>query len=263
MSYSFDRVADLYDATRGFPSEIGEQVADAIAGLVSATPETRFLEPGIGTGRVALPLVRRGYSYTGVDVSERMMDRLRHKLEDVPNRLKLVQADATSLPFEDGSFDVALTVHLLHLIPAWREAMAEICRVLRPDGLFLNCSESADGRSAPEEFEDSWREILAGYGVTLTRCCTSEDVCQELRSQGAELEMVTAAQWQVRIALSELLDRYAGRVYSSCWQIPEEVVPLAVRDVRAWARERYDSEDEVLSSGVKFDITVARHWASV
>jgi len=40
-----------------------------------------------------------------------MMDQLRHKLRGVPDNLTLL--DATSLPFENNSFDVLLTVHVL------------------------------------------------------------------------------------------------------------------------------------------------------
>jgi len=82
------------------------------------TPETKFLEPGIGTGRTAL----WGYSYTGVDISQEMMDQLRHKL---PDNLTLLQADATSLPFENNSFDVLLTVHVLQVIPGLKTLSAE------------------------------------------------------------------------------------------------------------------------------------------
>ncbi|TVP68128.1 MAG: methyltransferase domain-containing protein [Leptolyngbya sp. LCM1.Bin17] len=47
---------------------------------VRSTPDTTLFEPGIGTGRGALSLVERGYAYTGVDVSEAMMDKLRQKI---------------------------------------------------------------------------------------------------------------------------------------------------------------------------------------
>jgi ubiquinone/menaquinone biosynthesis C-methylase UbiE len=108
MTISFDRAADFYDNTRTLAPEVSERLTAEILKLGRATPDTTFFEPGIGTGRVALPLVELGYGYTGVDVSEAMMDKLREKLEGKAHRLTLINADATALPLEDNAFDVAL-----------------------------------------------------------------------------------------------------------------------------------------------------------
>ena len=55
---NFDRAASFYDATRALPDGVAEEVGDAILRRVAAGSDTRFLEVGIGTGRVALPLIR-------------------------------------------------------------------------------------------------------------------------------------------------------------------------------------------------------------
>ena len=264
MSISFDRVANIYDATRGLPPQVSEQITDCILRLVAATPETKFLEPGIGTGRIALPILQRGYSYTGVDISEKMLDELRHKLGDESSRLTLIQTDATSLPFSDDSFDVALTVHLLHLIPAWREVLAELRRVLKPDGLYLYCHDNA-GPSARKNFDQQWETILARYGVKLAKygAASNEEVIQVLQEQGAQLETVIAAQWQYERTVGELLESYAGRIYSTSWQIPEGVFSAVIQDLKDWSKATYESEEVRLSFDAKFEITVARNWSVV
>jgi len=48
---------------------VSEQVTDCILRLVKATPETKFLEPGIGTDGLPYQYTK-GYSYTGVDISQ-------------------------------------------------------------------------------------------------------------------------------------------------------------------------------------------------
>ncbi len=118
---------------------MSEAIADCILQLVAATPETTFLEPGIGTGRIGLPIIRRGYTYTGVDISQEMMAQLRCKLGGTPVNLTLVQADASVLPFADNSFDVVLTTHMLHCLPDWRVGLSEFRRVLNPQGIYLSC----------------------------------------------------------------------------------------------------------------------------
>ncbi|MFS8836260.1 hypothetical protein NW809_09265 [Synechococcus sp. WC101] len=57
----FDRAADFYDATRSFFPAVEEEIADAILATGGATPETYFLEVGIGTDSAWLLLLRRRY----------------------------------------------------------------------------------------------------------------------------------------------------------------------------------------------------------
>ena len=77
MSIAFDRAAGYYDETRGIPPEVEEQAADRVEAAVG--PAGRLLEVGVGTGRVSLPLHRRGRDLVGVDLSGPMLDRYRAK----------------------------------------------------------------------------------------------------------------------------------------------------------------------------------------
>lgn len=147
MSISFDRAVEYYDSTRGYPPEIAEAIGSALIGATDATPQTRFLEVGVGTGRIALPIIARGHDYTGVDISAAMMSRLRAKLVDLeretgrPPSVRLLEADAQTLPFDSASFDVVLAVHVFHLVSDPRAAWHEAFRVLRPGGMLLICAE--------------------------------------------------------------------------------------------------------------------------
>jgi ubiquinone/menaquinone biosynthesis C-methylase UbiE len=260
LNNSFDRVASIYDASRGLPEFVSEQVTEYILRLVSATPNTTFLEPGVGTGRIALPIVQRGYSYTGIDISEKMMDELRRKFQQMPNNLTLLQADATRLPFENDSFDVVVCVHLLHLIPAWRQALAEIRRVLKPEGVFLYCPGSASC-SGYKTFEQQWKAILAQHGFRLARYgAAAQQVVEVLTEEGAILETVTAAEWQNNQTIGEWLYAYQERFFSSSWQIPDEIFSKAIQDLKGWVLRNYKSEETVLSSTGKFELIVARQW---
>ncbi|MBR8836392.1 MAG: methyltransferase domain-containing protein [Stigonema ocellatum SAG 48.90 = DSM 106950] len=266
---SFDRVSDIYDATRGFPPGISEQVTDFILNLVSATADTKFYETGIGTGRIAVPIAKRGYSYTGIDVSEKMLAELHQKLEGVSHKLTAIQGDATALPFDDNSFDVALTVHVFHLISAWKQALAEIRRVLKPGGILLYThgqatSVGADSEAnAPRwEFTERWRAILDGYGHPLPRYgATEEEVLAELQQQGATLETEIAAQWRVEDTVGKLLENQENKIQSGAWSIPDDIFPRAIQDLRNWALERYGSLNYILPQERQFKIVVVRHWA--
>jgi len=270
LSVSFDRVSTIYDATRGLPPDVSAQVTECILTLVSATPDTRFFEPGIGTGRIALPIVQRGYSYTGIDISGQMMEELRRKLDAIPNKLRLVQGDATALPFEDHWFDVALTVHLLHLVAGWRKVLSEIRRVLKPGGMFLythgRMRDAVPGdeefNQIQSEFSQKWKDILSSYSFQLQDYgATEPDVFEELTQQKATLETIVAAQWQIKQTVGDLLDRYRSRAYSSSWQIPDAIFSPAINDLTNWCQQHYPSLDLDASHKTKFRITSVRNWA--
>ena len=91
----YDKIAHLYDKTRWLTDTVAEEVTDFILELVQATPKTSFLEPGVGTGLNVLPLVKRGYSVTGIDVSQEMLNQFSQKLDKIPHNLKLIHADAS------------------------------------------------------------------------------------------------------------------------------------------------------------------------
>ncbi len=135
-SIVFDRAADFYDQTRGFPPGQAPNVAALLVRAGGLTPASRVLEIGIGTGRIALPLAPHVRAVYGVDLSCLMMDRLRAKRTTEP--VHLAQADATRLPFPDRAFDAAVAVHVFHLIPNWQDVVCELTRVLRPDGVLLH-----------------------------------------------------------------------------------------------------------------------------
>ena len=129
-SLVFDRVVEYYDKTRSLSSASMDKLVPLIRRTVGDGP---CLEIGVGTGRIALPLQAAGTDMVGLDLSQAMMQRLVHNAGGVAP-FPLVRADASSLPFIDDSFAAALAVHVLHLIPEWRQALAELGRVVRPSG---------------------------------------------------------------------------------------------------------------------------------
>ena len=98
-------------------------------------PEDTVLDVATGTAAVALELVRRtGCSVVGVDQSpERLAEaRRRVVLAAGTARVRLVEAGARELPFEDGSFDGLTAAYLLRYLDDLPAGLRELARVLRP-----------------------------------------------------------------------------------------------------------------------------------
>ena len=102
----------------------------------------RALEFGCGTGRLLIPLARRGVRLTGLDRSATMIARARQRARRLapPVRPRLVRGDMRQLPFDDGSFQSAFAPYgMLQSLASDEDldaAIAETARILRPGGRF-------------------------------------------------------------------------------------------------------------------------------
>jgi SAM-dependent methyltransferase len=98
----------------------------------------RILDAGCGNGRYSRFLLRQADAdavLTGCDLSQRMLDRARHRLHN--DRVSLAAADLTRLPYADGCFDAVVSGWVLEHLPDPRPGLRELARVLRPGGKLL------------------------------------------------------------------------------------------------------------------------------
>ena len=252
-SRSFDQAANFYDKTRPLVDVTADQGMQSL--LDAAGPAARILEVGTGTGRISIPLMERGADLVGCDLSVKMLARQREKYPSA----RLVQSDAVFLPFPSKHFDAVLTVHVMHLIGPWREALREFRRVLKAGGALLNVRTYEDvGSSIHATIRDHWRGWLKTQGVDTRHpgAQNLDEIKDELRSLGARLQEVEVIRFTHRYTLSTELSQYEGRIYSNTWSVPEPIYQASLEELRSWIVREYgdlDQEREDMSRFV-FDI---------
>ncbi len=73
-----------------------------------------------------------------IDLDPEMIALARRRLApEGSRRVHLSVGNVTSLNAEDGTFDAVFDFGAIHLVPAWRDAIAEVARVLKPQGRFF------------------------------------------------------------------------------------------------------------------------------
>ena len=93
------------------------------------------LEIATGPGVIAKQVADEAESMIATDYSEKMLAVARRG--EVPDKLQFEQADACALPYEDDRFDVVIIANALHILPEPDQALAEIRRVLKADGILI------------------------------------------------------------------------------------------------------------------------------
>lgn len=267
MSMNFDRAAGYYDQTRGYPPEIAAAIGDALARLVHAGPATRFLEIGVGTGRIALPVAQLGYEYTGVDISQAMLDRLREKAapmrtaEGRPLRLSVQQADMQQLPFVDHSFDVVIAAHVFHLVADACAAATEAMRVLRPGGALLMCGDHGVAPGA-DSVDAQWRAIVREqYGsLPNSRDATAQVAAYLLEQDPAlQVEEHVLVRWDSTATAAGELDAFRRRLWSNTWRLPDDVYQRCLAQLEAWGAVTFAGRmDEPVRRSSEFVVRLIR-----
>lgn len=125
--------------------------------LLPSGPQTRVLDVGCGDGRHILEAARRGCFAVGVDYDPGELAKARLRLRG--QRVDLVAADASRLPFRDCGFDAVICTETLEHLPDDGGAMREIARTLASGGTLLG--------AVPSHFTELlyWR-LSRGYWQT-------------------------------------------------------------------------------------------------
>jgi ubiquinone/menaquinone biosynthesis C-methylase UbiE len=122
----YDGIADWYDAEFQ-PAPLESETWKTLSRLLGEGTGV-LLDVGCGTGSYAAGLAELGWDVTGVDLSEDMLRRAAEK------GVRTVHADAAALPFENATFDAAVSVFTNTDVDDLAAVVREIVRVLRPGG---------------------------------------------------------------------------------------------------------------------------------
>lgn len=251
-SIVFDRAAGFYDATRGFPPGTDRRVAALFVEAGGLGPTSRVLEIGIGTGRIALPLAPHVGRITGVDLSAPMLAQLAAKRGTLA--IDAVRADAAALPFRDARFDAVVAVHVFHLIPRWREVLAEVARVLRPDGMLLHGYDDGAGGAfgvSPHELANEMGYLNPGVAREQLETFPEEHGF-------ALVPPVRSIRMPRRQRPQTLIDRMANRIWSVTWQLSDADLARIVESTRAELVARYGDLDAEVEVETSFSVRAYR-----
>ncbi|MDX2419204.1 MAG: methyltransferase domain-containing protein [Xanthomonadales bacterium] len=117
---------------------------------------TLVLDLGCGTGLLSNILVSKGLDVIGMDIS---LESLR-LLQQRETRINTIQADATLLPFADGSCHIVASLGAWRHFSDLRRVIAEVARILIEDGLLIVSYFPPAIGGVIRQGDSHWRQLL-------------------------------------------------------------------------------------------------------
>jgi ubiquinone/menaquinone biosynthesis C-methylase UbiE len=176
---------------------------DRMLDLADVRAGMRVLDVGCATGNLILALARRqsGLDLVGLDPDARALAQARRKSRRAGLPVDWRRGFAEELPYPDGSVDRIFSSLMLHHLerPAQDALLAEVRRVLRPDGLFVLAD--ADGHDAMQGhgFRHLFRRRF-GHGASAGPEHTHADSALPERVAEADFSVVSTSVYPLSLA---------------------------------------------------------------
>lgn len=132
---------DYTDVADRFVIPLGRAALDA----ANLAPGTEVLDVAAGSGNPAIPAAQAGARVTALDLAPSLLEIGRRRALDAGVGVDFIEGDAEALPFDNESFDVALSVVGVQFAPRHELAARELARVVRPGGCIVLCSWTPRG----------------------------------------------------------------------------------------------------------------------
>ena len=233
VAAQFDQISPVYDETR---DPLDPATMEGLVGAFRSAGVATVLEVGVGTGRIARPLLDEGLRLTGIDASWGMLGQSRRKGIE-----RLVRGSAYHLPFEDRAFDAVLFVHVLHLLEDAPAALREAARASRVAAFALVHPRS---RRAPDDGgrEDTPRRILRdvlvqqGFEMPARSGPAGQERALLERAPPDRLDVLSDR--EVTVPLQSAVDRLAKRGHRYLLHVPPEALARAIEITRERVGDR-------------------------
>jgi SAM-dependent methyltransferase len=205
---------NVHDAA-GYEQLMGrwsQKLAPLFIDFVGLADGETILDVGCGTGSLTFALARTGdlAAIAAIDYSPVFVEEAIRR--NVDPRVTIRQADACALPFEDGMFDRALALLVLHFVPESGKALAEMRRVVRPGGVVAAAVwDHLGGMPGMRMMVDTVAALSEGGRQLRGRYCFQPMM------QPGEMKRTFVEQGLVNVTETELMIRMAYQSFDDFW----------------------------------------------
>jgi 2-polyprenyl-6-hydroxyphenyl methylase/3-demethylubiquinone-9 3-methyltransferase len=154
--------------------------------------QVRLLDIGCGGGVLTEEFARLGCQTAGIDISPRSIAVAQHHAATSGLSIDYRVGEATSLPFENNSFEAVSCCDMLEHVADWKQVLAEAGRLLKPGGIFffdtINRTLKSKAVMIQGLQESSFTRLMPANTHIWEMFITPEEIATALRVQGMVVE---------------------------------------------------------------------------
>lgn len=231
-------------------ASIVASVAEELAEALDLVPDEKVLDVACGSGNGAIAAARRTWGgVVGADFVPALLERGRERAAAERLDVEFVEADATDLPFEDGQFDVVMSIFGAMFAADQEKAAAELLRVCKPGGRIGMANWTPDS-GVGQTFMTIAKHAPPPPGVKPPLVWGTEEGLRELLGDGVgEMQIERRPARQAFRSADHFLDffrTYFGPVKVALERVGPEGEEALVADLRAVLEENNTAGDRGL-----------------
>lgn len=163
----YDRMARVYDLMES-PMELLSYARWRSKAINKASTERQILELGVGTGK-NLPYYNERQQVFAVDISRKMLRKAKNRVGKSKATVHLVQMDAESLGFSDGTFDASIASYVFCSVENPLTGLLEVRRVLKKDGVAIFLEHMRSENKLVGKGMDLFNPVVVRMGPNINR----------------------------------------------------------------------------------------------
>jgi SAM-dependent methyltransferase len=237
-------MADMYETTRSCDPKSFNAAIDFLTEKFPPNVYKNLFEPGIGSGRIAIPLAKKGYHVVGIDISSEMLKLLSKNLKGLGSELQIryEQADVCNLPYENEQFDATVAVHLFYFVGDWRRAADEILRVTRGPVILMHTGTGYEIPALNERYKGMC--VKLGCSIRPLGCQSTNEVTDYYKNRGCEIgHKIGCWGWTSKLHLKKALSYLGSRAYSFATVANNKIHSATINEIEKELLDKYGTLD--------------------
>ncbi|MCB0324670.1 MAG: methyltransferase domain-containing protein [Bdellovibrionales bacterium] len=237
-SADFSAIAADYDSSRFLPRSIVNDLVQRLLNIAVLHQGMAGLDAGCGTGCLTIPFGEAGICMTGLDISEKMLERARANAVSLPH-VTFRHADVQRIHDFHVRYDFCVVSKLFQHVGSWECAAQNLTSLLRNPGLLILINERGAFRNSvrlkfseiarANKFEFSYKgcsniETVIDYFVALGFCV--EDL------------PLPRIEWDFRISYDAAFGHLERKLFAEFWDLTSTQYRQVLTETRSWIDEQ-------------------------
>lgn len=247
---TFNQQAAKYDKRAGLPEGVPQKIAATVASIIKLPSPGNLLEIGAGTGEIGCELRKLSISYTGFDLSEKMLEVYRKRCSNAQGKIFVANGEE-KWPVEDHSTNAFFSSRAIHLLNT-EHVVKELRRAVAPQGGVLIIGKiEREKNSVTTIMKRKMQQMLKKYDIRPRDGARQNKLIFDTFCEKSHENAMTkhiAATWQVFQAPFNSIQSWKGKAGMAGVDVDKKAKAAVLEELEKWAKQHFGNIQKTIES---------------